>query len=72
MKKLIAILLILAILVVVSGCETKSQTGALIGGAAGAGVGQAVGGDTTGTLIGAGAGAGLGYIIGGQMEDDDD
>ena len=52
----------------VSGCKTKAQSGALIGTAAGVGLGQLIGGNTTGTLIGAGAGAVGGYIIGNEMD----
>jgi len=51
-----------------AGCETGGQTGALVGTAAGAGIGQLAGGDTKGTLIGAGIGAVGGYIVGDQME----
>jgi outer membrane lipoprotein SlyB len=52
-----------------AGCaQTESQqragTGALIGGAGGALVGQAIGGNTESTLIGAGAGALLGAVVG--------
>ena len=55
-------------LIVVCGCESDAQTGALIGTAAGAGVGQAIGGDTESTLIGAGVGAVGGYIIGNESD----
>ena len=62
---------ILAVLVTaaLAGCDqTESQqragTGALIGGAGGALVGQAIGGNTQSTLIGAGAGALLGAVVG--------
>ncbi|MEQ1937955.1 YMGG-like glycine zipper-containing protein [Mesorhizobium sp. CN5-321] len=52
-----------------SGCaQTESQqragTGALIGGAGGALVGQAIGRDTKSTVIGAASGALLGAVIG--------
>lgn len=55
--------------VALAGCETSEQqqragTGALIGGAGGALVGQAIGRDTKSTLIGAGAGALLGAAVG--------
>ena len=50
------------------GCESDAQTGALIGTAAGAGIGQAIGRDTTSTLIGAGVGAGAGYMIGSEQD----
>ena len=48
----------------IGGCGSDKQNKALIGGAVGAGVGQAVGRDTQSTLIGAGIGAGAGYLIG--------
>jgi hypothetical protein len=50
------------------GCESDAQTGALIGTAAGAGIGQAIGRDTQSTLIGAAVGAGAGYMIGGEQD----
>ena len=58
----------IALPVVTGGCENDKQTGALIGGAAGAGIGQAVGRNTEGTLIGAAVGAGAGYLIGAQSD----
>jgi hypothetical protein len=53
---------------IVAGCESDAQTGALIGGAAGAGIGQLAGRDTKSTLIGAGVGAGAGYIVGNESD----
>lgn len=50
------------------GCESDAQTGALLGTAAGAGVGQAIGHDTESTLIGAGVGAGAGYMLGSESD----
>ncbi|UVK49329.1 glycine zipper 2TM domain-containing protein (plasmid) [Mesorhizobium sp. AR07] len=52
-----------------AGCaQTEGQqragTGALIGGAGGALVGQAIGGDTKSTVIGAASGALLGAVVG--------
>jgi len=52
----------------VVGCESDAQTGALIGTAAGAGAGQAIGHDTESTLIGAGVGAAGGYMIGNEQD----
>lgn len=52
----------------VGGCESDAQTGALIGTAAGAGVGQAIGRDTGSTLIGAGVGGAAGYMIGNEQD----
>jgi len=65
-------MLIIGVSLTVTGCDSKAKSGALIGTAAGAGLGQAIGGNTTGTLIGAAVGAGAGYIIGGQMDKSDD
>ena len=61
------VLLILSVFSVY-GCESDARTGALIGTAVGAGIGQAVGGDTKSTVIGAGVGAAGGYIIGNELE----
>ncbi|MBI1368995.1 MAG: hypothetical protein GC162_10120 [Planctomycetes bacterium] len=59
-------------LAVVGGCDNDAKTGALVGSAAGAGIGAIVGhqsGHTAeGALIGAGAGAGGGYIIGNESD----
>jgi len=55
-------------LALVTGCESDAQTGALIGTAAGAGIGQAIGGDTGSTLIGAAVGGGAGYMIGSEQD----
>ena len=52
----------------VCGCESDAQTGALIGTAAGAGIGQAIGRDTGSTLIGAGVGGAAGYMIGNEQD----
>jgi len=70
-RNLVTILLAVIVclgLIVVSGCESDAQTGALIGTAAGAGVGQAIGRDTESTLIGAGVGAVGGYIVGNESD----
>lgn len=53
-------------LIFVVGCESDAQTGALLGTAAGAGIGQAIGHDTGSTLIGAGVGAAAGYMLGNE------
>lgn len=71
MKRMLSIVMTLVLgvgTVIVAGCETKAQTGALIGAAAGAGAGQLIGRNTAGTLIGAGVGAVGGYIIGNEMD----
>ena len=51
-----------------AGCESDAQTGALLGTAAGAGVGALAGGSTEGTLIGAAVGGGVGYILGNEQD----
>jgi len=51
-----------------AGCESDAQTGALLGTAAGAGVGALAGGDTEGTLIGAAVGGGVGYMLGSEQD----
>jgi phage tail tape-measure protein len=71
-KKQFSIVAVLAVSVLclslsfICGCESDAQTGALIGTAAGAGVGQAIGRNTTGTVIGAAVGGGAGYMIGNE------
>lgn len=55
------------------GCQNDSNTGLLIGSAAGAGLGAIIGRNTgghtaTGALIGAGVGAGTGYIVGNESD----
>jgi hypothetical protein len=68
-KDLITVSLVIALgmcAVWVGGCESDAQTGTLLGGAAGAGVGALAGGDTESTLIGAAVGAGAGYMLGNE------
>ena len=60
----------LALSMALAGCvqtesEQRAGTGALIGGAGGALVGQAIGGNTKSTVIGAASGALLGAVVGG-------
>jgi len=50
----------------VGGCESGAQTGSVVGGLAGAGIGQLAGGDTEATLIGAAIGTAAGYFIGNE------
>ncbi|MER8437049.1 glycine zipper 2TM domain-containing protein [Mesorhizobium sp. M1312] len=66
MYKAIAALLVTAAL---AGCaqtegQQRATTGALVGGAGGALVGQALGRDTKSTVIGAASGALLGAVVG--------
>lgn len=58
----------LVLLLALSSCATKGQTGAVGGAAAGALIGQAVGRNTGATLIGAAVGGLLGYIVGNEMD----
>jgi uncharacterized protein YcfJ len=58
------------------GCETKAQTGALVGGAGGAAIGGLIGSTHksqagAGALIGAGVGAIGGYIVGNELDKKD-
>ncbi len=53
---------------VLGGCASDAQTGAVIGGLAGAGIGALAGGHTESTLIGAAVGTGAGYIIGNESD----
>lgn len=67
-KRLFAPAALLVSSLVLVGCQSSAGNGALLGTAAGAIAGQAIGGDTEGTLIGAGIGAGAGYIIGNEID----
>lgn len=62
------LVLVLAVVLALAGCETGGQTGALAGGGIGALAGQAIGGNTEATLIGAAVGTGIGYIIGNEAD----
>jgi len=71
MLQRIGVLLLLATLVV--SCAThdqfsRGQVGLATGGALGALIGQAVGGDTGSTLAGLAIGGVLGYIVGNEMD----
>lgn len=72
MKKLLTLLIIVGVLV--AGCaapqnkqERGTRVGAMGGAAAGALLGQVIGGDTKATLIGAGIGALAGGVIGNRV-----
>jgi uncharacterized protein YcfJ len=77
MKRAIASIVTLATLCAgVAGCETKAGTGALVGGAAGAGIGAIVGNNShgrtgSGALIGGAVGALGGALIGNEMDKKD-
>jgi len=69
MRKMIIGMTIVAL--ALSGCATRTQTGALVGtgvgAAVGAGLGQAIGHSTSATLLGAAAGAAAGGLAGGAI-----
>ncbi len=70
-KGFVTILMAVAVslgLAFAAGCESDAQTGALLGTAAGAGVGALAGGSTEGTLIGAAVGGGVGYMLGSEQD----
>lgn len=68
-KWLVMMVIIVAFAAVwVNGCQSDAQTRALVGGAAGAGIGQLAGKDTKSTLIGAAVGSGAGYILGNEAD----
>ena len=70
-KRLVMMVIVVAFAftaVLISGCQSDAQTGALIGGAAGAGIGQLAGKDTKSTLIGAAVGTGAGYMLGNETD----
>lgn len=68
MKSLFAGLLAIVIL---AGCETKTETGALVGGAIGVGAGAIIGQDIGGAAVGGAVGALAGGAIGYAMEKQD-
>ncbi|OPY80862.1 MAG: putative lipoprotein YiaD precursor [Syntrophorhabdus sp. PtaU1.Bin153] len=71
MKKVVIWMSVVILVVALTGCATKTQTGALagtgIGAAVGAGAGQAIGRSTSATLLGAAIGAAVGGIAGGAI-----
>ena len=66
--KTIGLTVAVAGMMVLAGCRTAAQTGAAIGVLAGAGIGQAVGGNTEATVIGAAIGGAAGYMIGNEED----
>ena len=61
---------ILVLSIVLTGCESKAGTGALVGAGVGAGAGALIGGGT-GALIGGAAGAVGGAVIGAALDQSD-
>ena len=68
MKKYMVLVAVLAIML--TGCETKTGTGALAGGALGAGIGGIAGGGQ-GALIGGAVGALGGGLVGAHLDAED-
>ncbi len=72
MKKVVAFVLLGALLVGFAGCATRSQTGAAIGAGSGAAVGgligRAAGNTAAGAIIGAAVGGAAGAVIGNYMD----
>jgi uncharacterized protein YcfJ len=73
---LLSVLCLLAMSLMIVGCETKAQSGALVGGGAGAGLGAIIGHQSgragTGALIGGAVGAAGGYMVGNEMDKKDE
>ena len=75
-RQVVGFALLLAVGAGSLGCETKAQTGALVGGAGGAAIGGLIGSTHhsqagAGALIGAGVGALGGYIVGNELDKKD-
>lgn len=71
MKKVSAAIIALAMATSLASCTgeyTRGQSGAVMGGAGGALIGQAIGKSTEATLIGVAVGSMLGYIVGNEMD----
>ena len=66
-RYLTPLLLLIAMGLVVSGCENDAQNTALLGAGLGAGIG-ALAGDSGDALTGAAIGAGAGYIFGSESD----
>ena len=56
---------------VLTSCETKTGTGALVGGGLGAGTGALIGGNVEGALIGGAVGAVAGGLVGAALDEQD-
>ena len=67
-QSLSLLFLVIATLVLGTGCQTAKGTGAIGGAGLGALIGAAAG-DTEGALIGGAIGTGVGYIIGDQIDE---
>lgn len=57
--------------IILSGCETKAGTGAIVGTGIGAGTGALISPTPAGVLIGAGVGAASGALVGAALDSSD-
>lgn len=64
----VVVILAAAGLLTIAGCRTAAESGAALGALAGAGVGQAIGGNSEATVIGAAIGGAAGYMIGNEED----
>ena len=64
----VSVLVCLLGVLAVSGCATQGQAGAFWGTLLGAGLGQAMGGDSESTLLGAVLGGNIGYALGNEED----
>jgi len=74
MNKVCAFFVVLTMMVSLASCAgeyNRGQSGAVMGGAGGALIGQAIGRSTEATLIGLAVGTMLGYIVGNEMDKQD-
>jgi len=55
-------------LLMMAGCRSAAQTGAVVGGLAGAGLGQVIGASTGATILGAAIGGVAGYMMGNEKD----
>ena len=67
-KYIITLVAMLAIGMLVSGCENDAQGNALLGAGLGAGIGAIAGGESSDILTGAAIGGGAGYIMGSESD----
>ena len=66
------LVVIFGVILLISGCQSKSRTGAAIGGASGAGLGAMIAGDSaTGAVVGGLLGGAAGYFAGNQLTQSD-
>ena len=71
MNKKSSILILATSAMLMAGCESKTGTGVLLGGATGAAIGGIASGSGTGALIGGAAGVIAGGLIGAYLDNED-